>query len=252
MAGGGSRRRYPAKGAPPRSALDEDDEVVRADARGAVTGQVEAFQGERRTVTCQHPGMSEHESFEDRLRAMADQVSESVRRMSEVDFDELSARYGIDAERARGFADAAGQWLNDHVPSGEPLFGQNRPGDLDATAPSVPPEFEAQVGPGLEPEPSSHKSGPHPLDLPSGRQGLALSALDSGRWTVRPGSTQLVGTGEGRRPSDAADLVSELRARDWITADGALTLTGRHALGRWCRTAEDPARLSPEPDAPTA
>jgi hypothetical protein len=41
-----------------------------------------------------------------------------------------------------------------------------------------------------------------------------------------------------------------LRARDWITADGTLTLVGRHALARWCRTAEDPAQPVPGPDAP--
>jgi hypothetical protein len=77
-------------------------------------------------------------------------------------------------------------------------------------------------------------------------------ALDSGRWTVGPGSRQVVGTGEGPPPSGAAGPVSELRARDWITADGALTLVGRHALGRWCRTVEDPAQLPLEPDAAPA
>jgi hypothetical protein len=203
-------------------------------------------------ATCEHVGMSEHDSFEDRLRAMADQISQSVRRMSEVDLEEFAERYGIDAERARAFADAAGQWLSDRVPSDEPLFGQSQPRDPDRPAPDppAPPDFQAAATHGAGTGQASKRSGPHPLDLPSGRQGLALSALDSGRWTVRPGSNQLVGSGEGPPPSGAADLVSELRARDWITADGALTLTGRHALGRWCRTAADPSRLAPEPDAP--
>jgi len=196
--------------------------------------------------------MSEHDSFEDRLRAMADQISQSVRRMSEGDLEEFAERYGIDAERARGFADAAGQWLSDRVSSGEPLFGQNQQGDPESAGHAVSAGFDAHVAQGAGPEQAPNKPGPHPLDLPSGRQGLALSALDSGRWTVGPGSNDLVGSGEGPPPSGAADLVSELRARDWITADGALTLVGRHALGRWCRTAEDPARLPPEPDAPPA
>jgi hypothetical protein len=174
-------------------------------------------------------GMSEPDRFEDRLRAIADQISQSVRRMSDVDIEEFAQRYGIDSERARAFADAAGQWLGDRVSGGEPLSDRD------------PDHAPDSAGP-----------GPHPLDLPIGRQGLALSALDSGRWTVRPGSNQLVGTGEGPPPPGAADLVSELRARDWITADGTLTLVGRHALGRWCRTADDPARLPPEPDAPPA
>jgi hypothetical protein len=193
--------------------------------------------------------MSEYDSFEDRLRAMADQIGESVRRMSDLDFEEFADRYGIDADRARGFADAAGQWLSDRVSSDEPLFGRNQDGDPGSAVSAV---FDALLAPGARSGRPSNNPGPHPLDLPTGRQGLALSALDSGRWAVRPGSNQLVGTGEGSPPSDAADLVSELRARDWITADGALTLVGRHALGRWCRTAEDPARLPLEPDAPPA
>jgi hypothetical protein len=191
--------------------------------------------------------MSEHESFEDWLRAMADQISQSVQRISEVDMEELGEKYGIDAERARAFADAAGQWLSHGMSGGEPVSGQNRHAESDSAAST---DSDAQAAPAAGPG-QPNKPGPHPLDLPSGRQGLALSALDSGRWTVRPGSNQLAGTGEGTPPSDAADVVSELRARDWITADGALTLVGRHALGRWCRTAEDPAPRSPEPDAPS-
>jgi hypothetical protein len=195
--------------------------------------------------------MSEHDNFEDRLRAMADQISRSVQRMSEVDLEELAERYGVDAERARTFADAAGQWLSGHLSSGEPLFGQARHGDPDRTRPEGT-GFETPAAPAPEHGPSSTTPGPHPLDLPVDQQGVALSALDSGRWTVRPGSNQLAGTGVGQPPSDAPDLVSELRARDWITADGTLTLVGRHALARWCRTAEDPAQPAPEPDAPAA
>jgi hypothetical protein len=195
--------------------------------------------------------MSEYDSFEDRLRAMADQASQAMRRMSEIDSD-FAEKYGIDPERVRAFADAAGQWLSDHASSGEPLFGQNRPGDQDRAEDAAPGPGRAG-GVGRSSRTSlRHESGPHPLNLPTGRQGLALSALDSGRWTVRPGSNQLTGTGEGPPPSDADDLVSELRGRDWITAEGALTLVGRHALGRWCRTADDPGRPTPESDASSA
>ncbi|MGA9857023.1 MAG: hypothetical protein WBQ18_04120 [Solirubrobacteraceae bacterium] len=182
--------------------------------------------------------MSEHDSFEDRLRAMAEEIGRSVQRFSEQDLDQLAESYGIDTERARTMADAASRWLNDRLSGGEPLFGQTprhdrdstpRPG-ADADAPPPMPNMDDQA---------ATNPGPHPLDLPVGRQGLALSALDSGRWTVRPGSNQLAGTGEGPPPSDLPDMVSELRARDWITADGTLTLVGRHALARWCRAAED-------------
>ena len=178
--------------------------------------------------------MDDHESFEERLRAIADEVSRSMQRFSEVDLEELSRRYGVDANRAREFADAAGQWLSGRLSGVDPLFGQ-------------PDQGQQQPDP-AQPDSSP---GPHPLDLPDEQQGRALSALDSGRWTVRPGSNQLAGTGVGAAPA-ASDVVSELRARDWITADGTLTLAGRHALGRWCRTAGEPTSAPPPADAPPA
>ena len=193
--------------------------------------------------------MSDHDSFEDRLRAIADEISRSMQRISEVDMEELSQRYGVDADRARAFADAAGQWLNDRLSTGDPLFGQVKRRDdrstetpVDADLDLKGPAETGQTRPGSGP-------GPHPLDLPTDQQGVALSALDSARWTVRPGSNQLAGTGTGAAPV-ASDVVSELRGRDWITADGTLTLVGRHALARWCRTVEAPAPT--EPDAPLA
>jgi hypothetical protein len=177
----------------------------------------------------------EHDSFEDRLRAMADEISRSLQRMSEVDLEDLADRYGIDADRARTFADAAGRWLNDRLAGGEPFFSEPRPGSGASPGPAADPD---PPSPGLEKAPPG--PGPHPLDLPTGAQGLALSALDSGRWTVRPGSNQLAGTDEGPPPPAVSDLVGELRARDWITAEGALTLVGRHALARWCRVSDEP------------
>jgi len=195
--------------------------------------------------------MDEHDNFEDRLRAMADEISRSLQRMSEVDLEDLAERYGIDVDRARTFADAAGRWLSDRLAGGEPFFGESRPGTRESTAgESTATPDEAVSHPGIEKPPPG--PGPHPLDLPTGPQGLALAALDSGRWTVRPGNNQLAGTGEGPPPPAAAqDLVGDLRARDWIATDGTLTLVGRHALARWCRTAVDPAP-APEADPPGA
>ncbi len=195
--------------------------------------------------------MGDNESFEDRLRAIADEISRSMQRISEVDMEELSRRYGVDADRAREFADAAGQWLSDRFSGGDPSFGGSerpeedsavRPAGEDLDLEGLVQADQARPGASL---------GPHPLDLPSDQQGMALSALDSGRWTVRPGSSQLAGTGVGAAPV-ASDVVGELRARDWITADGTLTLVGHHALGRWCRTVGEPAGPAPTPDAPPA
>jgi hypothetical protein len=205
---------------------------------------------------CQHVSMSDHESFEDRLRAIADEISRSVQRFSELDMEDLSQRYGVDADRARAFADAAGQWLSDRMSTGEPLFGHVQHPDEDSTAraddSAERPLGEHPKGP-AEPRPAQPGAapGPHPLDLPTDQQGVALSALDSGRWTVRPGSNQLAGTGAGADPT-RSDVVGELRGRDWITADGTLTLVGRHALGRWCRTVEVAPPSPPASAAPPA
>jgi hypothetical protein len=43
----------------------------------------------------------------------------------------------------------------------------------------------------------------------------------------------LVSLGDGPAPKNALGLVRELRVRDWIDADGTVTLTGRRALERW-------------------
>jgi hypothetical protein len=78
---------------------------------------------------------------------------------------------------------------------------------------------------------------PHPLDVPTTQQGTALAALDSGRWTLEPGTSALSVRGGGPGPRDALGLVRELRERDWIDAGGAVTLVGRDALERWLATA---------------
>jgi hypothetical protein len=188
--------------------------------------------------------MGDHENFQDWFRELSEQIGRSVERLSEVDLDDLAGQYGVDADRARSFADAAGRWLAGNTP----LFGQGQgQGQAHGSDPRDP--GPTSPPPSRRPADRPASAGPHPRDLPTARQGLALSALDSGRWTVRPGSNQLAGTGEGPEPpADAPDLVGELRARDWITSDGTPTLVGHHALARWCRIAEDAS--SPRPHAP--
>jgi hypothetical protein len=197
--------------------------------------------------------MSDHDSFEDRLRAIADEVSRSVQRISDLDIDELSQRYGVDADRARVFADFAGRWLSERLSADDSSFGPARHGDDDSAVGPLDADLDLDLGGTLGPRETGPRSGagPHPLDLPTDQHGVALSALDSGRWTVRPGSNQLAGTGTGVEPAPS-DVVGELRARDWITAVGTLTLVGRHALGRWCRTVEDPEPAPPGSEAPPA
>lgn len=170
--------------------------------------------------------MSADDSFEDRLKAIANQV---LRSLSGTDIDDVAARFGVDADQARGVASSVEQWLNDRL-SDIPQAG----GPPNGAGSSWPASSTTSFG-----------AGPHPLDLPTSEQGVVLSALDSGRFAVRPGSSVLTATGADLPLGEASDLVNDLRARDWITADGTVTLVGRQALLRWCRTAEgsaDPLR----------
>lgn len=157
-------------------------------------------------------------NLEEALRA----VSQSVERaMEQLDLDEIAETIGVEADRAREWVQSAGAWLRAQAESaGE---------QAAASAPSRP---EPSPQPKTSPEPFP-SAGPHPLDLPTEEQGVALAGLDSGRWTVEPGTDALSVHGQGPGPSDALGLVRELKVRDWIAADGELTLAGRHALARW-------------------
>ena len=146
-------------------------------------------------------------SFEDLARALAEELNRAVERLSEIDVEEI-------ARNASAEADRLGHWVEDLARSLR-------------DAPSGPPERRETR------EDPLRGAAPHPLDLPSAEQGLALAALDSGRWRLEPGTSTLVVSGDGPGPSDALGLVRELRVRDWMTADGELTLTGRKALERW-------------------
>ena len=180
----------------------------------------------------------DNDSFENRLKALADQLARSL---SDTDVDEVAERFGVDPERVRGVTGAVERWLNDRGSDVTPLFG-DRPqwmGQTPRGAGNDPSSVHEQDE-STSSQPARTGSGPHPLDLPGEAQGRALAALDSGRWSVRPGSSELVQHGPGPQPSGGvSDLVNELRARDWITADGTVTGGGRQALLRWTRATDD-------------
>jgi hypothetical protein len=157
------------------------------------------------------------ESFEEKMRSIAREVSRSIERVAQVDLEEIAEAIGVDPARATEMVDSAVGWLRNQAEA----FG----GDFGSWGPGPGPEAAE--------EERLRAAGPHPLDLPTTEQGLALAALDSGRWTVEPGSHTLLLHGDGPAPHDAVDLVGELRARDWIAADGEVTVVGRHALRRW-------------------
>ena len=157
------------------------------------------------------------ESFEKKVRAIATELSRSVERaVKSIDLDEIARQVEMGGERLRELADSTGRWISDRL------------GDPEA-------QHAAKAG-DLEPEtaaPTRPVAGPHPLDVPSDEQGRALSALDSGRWKVEPGTDELVAGGDEASPTDPGGLVGELRARDWIAANCEVTLVGREALKRW-------------------
>ena len=140
-------------------------------------------------------------SFEDVARALADEVYQAVERLSMIDLDDVARAANEEAERAL-------LWIEDLARS------LTQTGD----APMRPDDAPA------------HDAGPHPLAMPTAEQGVALAALESGRWRIESG-TFTVHDGPG--PSDPLGQLRELRVSDWVTADGELTLTGRKALARW-------------------
>jgi hypothetical protein len=170
----------------------------------------------------------ERNSFEEVARALAEQVNRAVERLPQLDVDEIARTASAEAERARQWIEGLGQWLREHDDTAASApFGAADPRE----AAPAPPE-DAPLG-----DDPLRGAGPDPLDLPTADQGRALAALDSGRWTLEPGTSALAVLGEGPGPSDALGLVRELRVRDWLSADGEVTLAGRNALRRWLEAA---------------
>ncbi len=172
------------------------------------------------------------------LRDIAREVSDSVERtVSHVDVDGIAETIGVDPDRAREWVEMAAGMLRAQAERvSDEMAGR---GSKPQPAPERAPDHgedrlgEDRLGEDRLGEDPLASAAPHPLDVPTEAQGVALSALDSGRWTVEPGTKRLTTHGEGPGPNDALGLVRELHARDWIAADGEVTLVGRHALSRW-------------------
>jgi hypothetical protein len=159
----------------------------------------------------------DHNSFDDVARVLGEEINRFFQRVSDIDVEEIARAANAEAERARQWMDELGRWLR----------AQGDAVSAERFAPDRPVHDDPL-----------RSAGPHPLDVPTAEQGLALAALDSGRWRVEPGTSTLSVDGEGPMPNDALGLVRELRVRDWIMADGELTLTGRSALARWLAAAD--------------
>ena len=156
-------------------------------------------------MSCENVAVPDDEqdgrSFEDVARALADEVTRAVERLSSIDLDDVARAANEEAERAR-------RWIEDLARS------------LAQSGDAAPSPEDATV----------HHAGPHPLAMPTTEQGVALAALESGRWRIESGTFSVH---DGPGPTEPLGLLRELRVSDWVTADGELTLTGRKALARW-------------------
>src|ERR1700733_15083220 len=94
------------------------------------------------------------ESFEKKVRAIADELSRSVERaVKSIDLDEIARQIEMGGERFRDLADSTGRWIGDRL---------SDPGaDPAAQARDLEPESAARTLP---------VAGPHPLDVPSDEQ----------------------------------------------------------------------------------
>jgi len=174
------------------------------------------------------------ESFEEQLRAIARELGRSVERaVDNIDVDDFAQMFGVDAGSAREWVENAGAWLRSQAERFEEDFPVNMPSPWRPPSGETPKPSERP----LRSDDPLRSAGPHPLDLPTDEQGIALAALESGRWMVEPGTDALAARGGGPGPSDALGIVRELRVRDWLDANSEITLVGRRALSRWLEAA---------------
>lgn len=171
----------------------------------------------------------DREGLGETFRSIAREVGESIERLAgQADVDEFAGYVGVDPERAREWVESTASWLGSQLEHlGEEMAARAEHSSEQAAH----PQARRQTQP-VDEDPL-RGAAPHPLDVPTEEQGLALAALESGRWTIEPGSNRLVGDADSSPHGDALGVVRELRARDWITTDGRLTLAGKRALGRW-------------------
>jgi hypothetical protein len=121
-------------------------------------------------------------SFEEAARELADEFKRSIEHCSEADPESIARAAGVDPDRVRGRVDATGAWLRSQ---------------FDAPGRKRDPRHEPAAG-----EDIFRDAEPHPLDVPTPEQGIALAALDSGRWALAPGTATLSVCGGGPATTD--------------------------------------------------
>ena len=180
----------------------------------------------RRRLSCHHRPMSdpdpERSSFEEVARALADEVSRAVERLSALDLDELARAASAEGERARQWIDELGRWLREQ---GEGFAG-----------------FAARLriararAPGRRGSTATRRAAS--ARSPHRRPGAGAGGTRLGPLEGRAGNQRAGRPRRGPRPQRRARARPRIRVRDWMTADGQITLAGRDALTRWLEAAD--------------
>ena len=101
-------------------------------------------------------------SFEETLRAIADEVTRGLERVQRGEGEDLAREYGIDADRAKRFMDTAGDWLRSQADTFN--VGQSESAPAPGRSESRPADTPWTTFPS--------GAGPDPLDVPSDDQDL--------------------------------------------------------------------------------
>src|SRR5581483_8765706 len=96
-----------------------------------------------------------NDSFEDKIRAFAREIGQSIERAAEqVDLDELAERFGVSAASVRQFAEFAGEWLGERLSESISTFNEDVFADQgDQDVPHAPPGAAAPAAEREDPVP---------------------------------------------------------------------------------------------------
>src|ERR1043165_4257071 len=98
-------------------------------------------------------------SFEETLRAIADEVTRGLERVQRGEGEDLAREYGIDADRAKRLMDTAGDWLRSQADASNVAHTESAPAPAQGRGESRPADTPWTTFPS--------GAGPDPLDVPS-------------------------------------------------------------------------------------
>ena len=116
-------------------------------------------------------------SFEDTLREIARELGRSVERaVDNIDVDEFAQMFGVDASAAKDWVESAGSWLRSQAER----VDEDLPFRMPSQRREPAGEDSVRSERPLRSDDPLRSAAPHPLDLPSDEQGIALAASSPG------------------------------------------------------------------------